>query len=349
MANKPILNVDTKRMAPVQEKLHRKLRLILAMAVALASAAAVTAEKLSTSGATTEKTSTAKVWVADGESRYARFEVEASDFKGEVKESEKAAKEARVHYKSYGDKNGKSSEALVLIHGWTCTLDYWRDSIPELAKRNRVIAIDLPGHGWSDKPDVTYSMDLFSRAVEAVMRDAKVKRAVLVGHSMGTPVARQFYRKYPAKTLGIVIVDGSLRPFGDKKLMDTFLAGFRGPNYKEAGKQMFAGMAGPNLSPEIMGLIQASFLNTPQHVLVSAMEGMADDSIWGGDKINVPVLAYMAKSPFWPPDTEQFYRSLAPNLDFQMVEGVGHFLMMEKPKEFNAAVIAYLDRNKLLK
>jgi pimeloyl-ACP methyl ester carboxylesterase len=212
-----------------------------------------------------------------------------------------------------------------------------------------VIAIDLPGHGQSDKPEVTYSMDLFARAVEAVLRDAKVERAVLVGHSMGTPVARQFYRKYPEKTLGIVIVDGSLRPFGDKKLMETFLAGFRGPNYIEAGKQMFAGMAGPNLSPEIMARIQASFLNTPQQVLVSAMEGMADDSIWGGDKINVPVLAVMAKSPFWPPDTEQFYRGLAPSLDFQMLEGVGHFLMMEKPKEFDAAVIAYLDKNKLLK
>jgi pimeloyl-ACP methyl ester carboxylesterase len=82
---------------------------------------------------------------------------------------------------------------------------------------------------------------------------------------------------------------------------------------------------------------------------VSAMEGMADDSIWGQDKINVPVLAILAKTPFWPADTEQFYRSIAPNLDFQMLEGVGHFLMMEKPKQFNDAVLAYLDKNSLLK
>ena len=112
---------------------------------------------------------------------------------------------------------------------------------------------------------------------------------------------------------------------------------------------MFAGMAGPNLSPEIMTRVQTSFLNTPQHVLVSAMEGMADDSIWGPDKINVPVLAVMAKSPFWPPDTEQFYRSIAPNLYFVMWEGVGHFLQMEKPAMFSDAVIAFLDKHKLLK
>ena len=95
--------------------------------------------------------------------------------------------------------------------------------------------------------------------------------------------------------------------------------------------------------------IQASFLNTPQHVIVSAMEGMADDSIWGPDKINVPVLAILAKTPFWPADTEEFYRNIAPNLDFQMLDGVGHFLMMEKPKQFNDAVIAFLDKNSLLK
>jgi pimeloyl-ACP methyl ester carboxylesterase len=267
------------------------------------------------------------------------------DAQAEVQSRYASMDGARIHYQSYG----KGDEALVLIHGWTCNLDYWRDQVPDFAKRSRVIALDLPGHGQSDKPQIAYTMDFFARAVDAVMRDAGVKRAVLVGHSMGTPIARQFYRKYPARTLAIVIVDGALRPFGDKKMMDGFIASFRGPNYKDAGAGMFAAMAGPHLSNELKERIQASFLNTPQYVLVSAMEGMADDSIWGQDKINVPTLAILAKSPFYPPDTEQFYRSIAPQLDFQMWEGVGHFLMMEKPKEFNDAVISFLNKNSLLK
>ena len=251
----------------------------------------------------------------------------------------------RIHYVNYG----KGSEALVLIHGWTCNLDNWRDQMPEFAKRNRLIAIDLPGHGQSDKPQILYNMDLFARAVEAVLRDAKVKRAVLVGHSMGTPVARQFYRKYPQQTLAIVIVDGALRPFGDKAMMDRLINGFRGANYKDVVGQMFTGMMGPNLPAEAQARIKASTLNTPQYVLISAMEGMADASIWGEDKINVPVLAIMAKNPFYPPDLEQRYRGIAPSMDFQMWDGVGHFIMMEKPKEFNEAVLAFLDKNKLLK
>jgi pimeloyl-ACP methyl ester carboxylesterase len=252
---------------------------------------------------------------------------------------------ARIHYVNYG----KGSKALVLVHGWTQNVDSWRGQVPDFVKRNRVIAIDLPGHGQSDKPQTTYSMDYFARAVDAVLHDAKVKRAVLVGHSMGTPVARQFYRKYPEKTLGIVVVDGALRPFGDKAMMDRIIAGFRSPNYRESARPMFVAMAGPNLPTEAKDRITASFLNTPQHVVVSAMEGMADASIWGEDKITVPVLAIMAKNQFYPPNIEQSFRGIAPNMEFQMWDGVGHFLMMEKPKEFNEAVLAFLDKNKLLK
>ena len=250
----------------------------------------------------------------------------------------------KIYYMNYG----QGSEALVLIHGWTQSIDAWREQVPEFAKRNRVIAIDLPGHGESDKPKTKYSMDYFARAVEAVMKDAKVNRAVLVGHSMGTPIARQFYRKYPDKTLAIVIVDGALKPFAKEAAMNSLIQGLRSPNYKDVLTQMFTGLMGPNMTAEIKERVASATSNTPQYVLVSAMEGMADPSIWEDDKIDVPVLAIMAKNPSYPPNIEQLTRPLVPNLEFQMWDGVGHFLMMEKPNEFNAAVIAFLDKNKLL-
>lgn len=261
----------------------------------------------------------------------------------------------RVHYVNYGLGN----EALVLIHGWTQNADAWRDNISDFANRSRVIVIDLPGHGQSDKPTVVkgkakqsgalYSMDYFARAVDAVMRHAKVTRAVLVGHSMGTPVARQFYRLFPDKTLGIVAVDGPLRAFLDKGTADGLIAGVRGPRFQDVVLQMLTGISGTNLSREARDRINASMMNTPQFVMVMAMEGMADPSIWGDDPIKVPVLATMAKTPLFPPNIEQTYRAVAPNMEFQMWDDVGHFLMMEKPKAFNAVVITWLDKNGLLK
>src|SRR4030095_3904285 len=184
------------------------------------------------------------VFAADGESQFAKLDG------------------ARVHYKSWG----KGKDALVLVHGWGCNLNHWRDQIPEFAKRTRVIALDLPGHGQSDKPQIAYTMDLFANAIDAVMRDAKVEHAVLLGHSMVTPVARQFYRKYPQKTLAIVIVDGGLRAFGTKEMREQFLNSFRSPNYKEAGSQMFSQMT-PVLAAGDKEIVKASFLNTPQNVL----------------------------------------------------------------------------------
>ena len=250
----------------------------------------------------------------------------------------------KIHYVS----EGKGKDAIVLVHGWGCRLTHWYGQIPDLSKRARVIALDLPGHGESDKPETKYDMDLFAAAIDAVMKDAGVERAVLVGHSMGTPVVRQFYRKYPQKTLAIVIVDGGLRPFGTKEQREQFMAPLRGPNYKEAGAQMFAAMT-VTLSDADKERVKTSAWSTPQYVLVSAMEAMAEESLYGTDKINVPVLAILAKSPFWAADTEQFFRSLAPDFEYQMWDGVSHFLFMDKPKEFNAAVIAFLDKKKLLK
>jgi len=248
----------------------------------------------------------------------------------------------KVHYNDFG----KGKNALVFIHGWTCNADFWRQSVNAFPNY-RVIALDLPGHGMSDKPQANYSMEYFAKAVEAVMKDAGIKKAVLVGHSMGTPVARQFYRLYPEKTLGLVIVDGALRPLSTKEQERQFIAFLRA-DYKASAPKMVDAIT-QNVSDEkLKQEIRAAMLATPEHVALSAMDGMADEKIWGSDKINVPVLAILAESPYWKPDTADFYRSIAPNLDFRMWQGVSHFLMMERPQVFNQSVRFFVEKNNLL-
>jgi pimeloyl-ACP methyl ester carboxylesterase len=249
----------------------------------------------------------------------------------------------KVHYRM----SGKGKEALIFVHGWTCNTEFWRGQTSAFPG-TRVIAVDLPGHGRSDKPQTDYTMAYFARSIEAVMRDAGVNRAVLVGHSMGTPVVREFYRLYPEKTLALVFVDGGLRPFAPKEQTEQFMAVLRA-NYKAAALPMVEGMLSPIKDEKLKGEIRASMLSTPEHVAVSAMVAMTDEKIYEKDPIKVPVLAVLAKSPFWQSDTEQFLRSLAPNLEFHMWDNVSHFLMMEKPQEFNRTLQAFLVKNKLLK
>jgi alpha-beta hydrolase superfamily lysophospholipase len=92
----------------------------------------------------------------------------------------------RVHHKSMGN----DSNAVVFVHGFTADMNSWRFQAPAFAGKGRVIFLDLPGHGQSDKPkSIDYTMDYCAKAVNAVLEDAGVEKAALVGHSMGTSVA----------------------------------------------------------------------------------------------------------------------------------------------------------------
>lgn len=252
----------------------------------------------------------------------------------------------RVHYQS----SGEGTEALVFVHGWSCNLDFWKANLPAFVGTSRVIAIDLPGHGQSDKPEITYSIDLFARAIDAVLTESGVEWATLIGHSMGTPVIRQFYRKYPKKTRALVIVDGALKPFGTRESMEPMIAQFRSPDFRKAIEGFVGFLSQSMKSQQLLDQIKSSMLATPQHVVVGAMEAMLDPSIWGDDKISVPVLAIMAKNDqAWTPEYEKYVRNLAPGIEYSVWDGVSHFLMMDEPEKFNSALTAFLKNNKLVK
>ena len=250
----------------------------------------------------------------------------------------------KIHFYDIG--NTKAKSAIVFIHGWTCNADFWKDNTNAFPSY-RVIAIDLPGHGQSDKPKVNYSMDYFARSVDAVMKEAGVGKAVLVGHSMGMPVARQYYRLHPKRTLGIVNVDGALKSFFPKAMADKFVGDLKS-NYKENAPKFVDGMANVIKDPALRKYVRDTMLSAPDYVAISAMEGMADEKIWTDDTINVPVLAILAPSPFWPANVKEVFTAIAPKMDFQMWSGVSHFLQMEKPKEFNDQVAVFIINNKLL-
>jgi pimeloyl-ACP methyl ester carboxylesterase len=216
-----------------------------------------------------------------------------------------------------------------------------------LGAKFHVITIDLPGHGQSDKPQIAYTMDLYARAIDAVLREAKVKAATLIGHSNGTPVIRQFYRKYPEKTRALVIVDGALRPFGDKAMMEKFVARLKAPNYEETAGKMIEGMTSPIQDGALREKIKTAMLRTPQYVAATEFDSTLDDALWKPDKISVPVLMILAKQPGWSAEYEQFVRGIVTDLDYQVWGGVSHFLMMEQPERFNSALVAFLERRKL--
>jgi pimeloyl-ACP methyl ester carboxylesterase len=251
----------------------------------------------------------------------------------------------KVHYTSYG----KGETALFFVHGWACDETVWAEQAAPLAERIHVITIDLPGHGQSEKPKtIEYDKALYTRAIDAVLTDANVKSVILVGHSNGTPFTREYYRKFPGKVKALVVVEGPLRAFFDHDTMEKFVMPLKGDNYPQAAGRVIDGTTKSVKDAALREKIKALMLKTPQYVAVSEFEAAGDEDLWKPDKIEIPVLMILAKQPAWSPEYEQFVRRLIPKLDYQVWENVSHFLMMEKPREFNAAVLKFLEQNQLI-
>jgi pimeloyl-ACP methyl ester carboxylesterase len=251
----------------------------------------------------------------------------------------------KVHYTSYG----KGDIALLFVHGWACDETVWSDQAPALAEKIRVITIDLPGHGQSEKPQtIEYNKELYSRAIDGLVSNANLKSVILVAHSNGTPFARHYYRKFPARVKALVIVEGPLRPFFDRDTMEKFVVPLKSDNYPVAASRVIDGMTKPVKDAALRNRIKSLMLKTPQYVAVSEFEATADEDLWKEDEIDMPVLMILAKQPAWSPEYEQFVRRLIPKLDYEVWESVSHFLMMEKPREFNATVLKFLQQNQLI-
>ena len=244
----------------------------------------------------------------------------------------------QLHYST----NGKGPRTIIFVHGWTCDETTWQSQVPALARELQVITIDLPGHGRSGSPkDGKLSMDLFARAIEAVRSEAKADRVVLAGHSMGTPVIIQYARLYPQHTLALVFVDGSVSPLPSSGMPSPDR--FAGPEGLKARETMIRGMFSAATTPETQKHILSMMLGAPEATAVGAMKAMQDPSIWKDDAFTRPVLGLYADRS-WPAESDM--KTRFPNLELHKIAGTGHFLMLEKPEEFNRLLKSFLDKQK---
>jgi len=253
----------------------------------------------------------------------------------------------RIHYVSVG----QGSHTFVLVHGWACNLGFWREQIAVLADQARLILIDLPGHGRSDKPETAYTMDFFAGAVLAVLRDANVDKATFIGHSMGKAVICRVCQRAPKKVAALVSVDGLLRrPQSAPGQAEAMVAQFRSPHYRECAKGFVNSFFPVSGAEALRDAVTAEVLLTPQNVMASAMETMlgANQPDWDLKQVAVPVLVLNAKGSLWDANYESYVRSLSPQTEYRLFENVGHWLMLEQPAAFNSALTEMLRKYDLM-
>jgi pimeloyl-ACP methyl ester carboxylesterase len=116
---------------------------------------------------------------------------------------------------SYSD-NGKGT-AVVLLHGFLENQTMWKHLTPELSKKYRVISIDLLGHGETGCLGYVHSMEDNAEAVRGVLSELKIRKAVLVGHSMGGYVALAFAELYPTLVKGLVLQNSTSKADSEER------------------------------------------------------------------------------------------------------------------------------------
>ena len=242
-----------------------------------------------------------------------------------------AADGVPIHYSV----QGKGEPALVFIHCWSCDRHLWESQVRVFAKTNRVVTIDLPGHGESGKGRKNWSVAGFGEDVKRVVTKLGLKRVVLIGSSMGGPVALEAALLMPERVVAIVPVDtlhnvDQRLPAEQVEAVLKQIGGdYKGQTTGFMNQYMFA----PSTPAAVKERMLTQVTSLPQDIGLPILRAvMTYDPIPALQKIKVPILAINADMN---PTNLEGNRKHAPQFDVVIMKGVGHYPMLEDPARFN--------------
>lgn len=182
-------------------------------------------------------------------------------------------KGANIFYTDIG-----KGQTLVLLHGFLENSTMWQPFISKLSKNNRVICIDLLGHGKTDCLGYIHSMELMAEAVEAVLKKLHIKKAFFVGHSMGGYVALAFADKNPNMLQGLCLMNSTAQPDSVERQTnrDRAIIAVK-ENHKRFINMSISNLFRPKnrtLFSEEIKQVKIEALLTPLQGIVAALEGM---------------------------------------------------------------------------
>ena len=259
---------------------------------------------------------------------------------------------ARLHYIDVG-----VGTPVILIHGFAGSTFSWRRVIPDLARGHRVVALDLPGFGFSDRdPGLDYSQAAQAGRVLALMDALGLTRATVIGHSMGGAVAERLAAEHPDRVDRLILVAA----------VNAGIPPERGRAGKAAGP-MFALMGLAQRSPRAMYAIGRRALprmvHDPAFVTEDLVRGYIDPLLLPGTtaavrrmtlagqgdpaldlgRIAAPTLVVSGASDgaITPADGEKLAAGI-PGGRHVVIPEAGHLLAEERPEAFLEEVLAFL-------
>lgn len=238
---------------------------------------------------------------------------------------------------SYFDKG--EGKTIVLIHGFAGSKLYWEKVMPDLSVNNRVIAIDLPGHGDSAMGQGKYSIEDMAGLIKELLDLLGLEKVTMFGHSLGGYITLAFSELFPQYLEGFALVHSTANPDSDeakagresnaKKVleegMDSFIQGLSQKLFSPANLEENA--------QDIKTTVKIGMSTSIQGV-VSALLAMRDriNRNYVLEETNLPVLLIAGEQDqIIPPD--KTFTVNKPNIQQFTIKGAGHMSMYEQPEE----------------
>jgi len=231
---------------------------------------------------------------------------------------------------------GSGENTLIFIHGYGCNSKYWWAQLGSFSDNYRVISLDIAGHGKSGRNRDEYSMEKFGDDVVAVMDHANVKQAFLIGHSMGGPVAVEAAVKLQNRVKAIIGVDtfhniarGPASPLL-RFVINTMFRIRQDSSTQDAVEKQFREDANQTLKKWVSNKAETTDERASRGSLSSIISMDYPSQL---KKIDIPIITLNSK--FWMETNLDGGKKEYQGYEVDFIDGVGHYVMMEKPSYFN--------------
>ncbi|MBX3235730.1 MAG: alpha/beta fold hydrolase [Nitrospiraceae bacterium] len=259
-----------------------------------------------------------------------------------------------MHFDHQGIRLGYEDQGaglpLVFLHAFPVNRTMWRDQITDLSSQFRTIAIDLRGHGESDAPLWSYSLDDYADDVRALLDRLQIPQAVLIGLSMGGYVGFAFCRKYPQRVKGLVLCDTRAQADSPEGRAGRF-------NLAQAASKQGAAAVADMMVPKLLGAtsiqtrsevverVRRMVLSNPVNGIVVDLMAMAarPDSTPLLGTIASPTLVIIGDEDHTTPLADAtLMAERIPGAKLAIIPGAGHLSNVEQPTTFNRVLREFL-------
>ncbi|MGH7652193.1 MAG: alpha/beta fold hydrolase [Gemmatimonadaceae bacterium] len=258
------------------------------------------------------------------------------------------------------ERGDPQSPSILFIHGWGCTVYVFHRNMPAIAEAGfRTIAVDLKGHGLSDKPTAPdeFSVDSLVEHVRDIMDVLELEQTVLAGHSLGGSLAFHFAARYPARVRRLAL----LSPVGMKgvplmwfyraltpRFLDPLFQRVRSPLLVQIALWRVYGRRGRFTKRDVEELFAPS--QFPEYSV--AVRELLHAYDWNAAKtrplktLDIPAIGvWGTRDHLMPADGMGSFIALLPRIVLSAIPDAGHAITMETPTEVNAALLALLRTN----